>query len=83
MTTQPSGQVGSSSGPARYELTVTGRIGPVVRRALRLHGGDAARVCLTMRADGPDDLADLVRAFDAHGVEIDNVTRLPTTASDG
>jgi hypothetical protein len=36
-----------------------------------------------MKADGPDDLVDLIQAFDAHGVEIDNVTRLPTTASDG
>jgi len=83
VTTQWNGACRPFSGPARYELTVAGRIGPVLRHALRLHGGDVARVCMVLRADGPDDLADLIQVFDAQGVEVDNVTLLPTTASDG
>ena len=67
----------------RYELTVDGRIGPVLRHALRLQGRDSARVCMVVRADGPEDLADLMRSLAAQGVEVENVTRLPTTAPTG
>ena len=61
----------TSSAPARYELTVDGRIGPVLRHALRVPGGDAARVCVVVRAAGPDDLVGLLRVLDAHGLEAD------------
>ena len=73
----------TSSTPARYELTVDGRIGPVLRCALRLPGGDAARVCLVVRAAGPDGLVGLMRVLDAHGLEVDHVSRLPSRAPDG
>lgn len=62
--------------PARYELTVDGRIGPVLRHALRVAGGDAARVCIVVRAAGPEDLVGLMEALDAHGLEADRVTQL-------
>lgn len=68
---------------ARYELTVDGRIGPVLRHALRVPGGDAARVCVVVRAAGPEDLAGLLRVLDAHGLEADLVTQLPTGTPDG
>ena len=69
--------------PARYELTVDGRIGPVLRCALRSHGGDAAHVCVVVRAAGPEDLVGLMRVLDAHGLEVQHVSRLPTRAPDG
>jgi len=83
MNVQRRGPSEASSTPARYELTVDGRIGPVLRRALRLHGGDAARVCMVVRAAGPDDLAGLMRLLDAHGLEVNHVSRLPTGPPDG
>ena len=73
----------SSGTPARYELTVDGRIGPVLRCALRSHGGDAAHVCVVVRAAGPEDLVGLMRVLDAHGLEVQHVSRLPTRAPDG
>jgi hypothetical protein len=72
----------TSTAPARYELTVDGRIGPVLRRALRLPGGEVARTCIVVRAAGPDDLVGLMRVLGAHGLEVDNVSRLPTRAPD-
>jgi len=73
----------TSSAPARYELTVDGPIGPVLRHALRVPGGDAAHVCMVVRAAGPDDLVGLLRILDAHGLEADLVTQLPTGTPDG
>jgi hypothetical protein len=73
----------SSSIPARYELMVDGRIGPVFRCALKSHGGGTAQVCLVMRASGPEDLVGLMQVLEAHGLEVNNVSRLPTTAPDG
>jgi hypothetical protein len=73
----------TSGTPARYELTVDGRIGPVLQCALQPHGGEAARVCLVVRAAGPDDLVGLMRVLDEHGLEVQHVSRLPTRASDG
>ena len=73
----------SRTTPARYELSVDGRIGPVLRRALRLPGGDAARLCVVVRAAGPEDLVGLIQVLDDHGLEVDHVSRLPTRAPDG
>lgn len=83
MRVQRSGTSDSSSNPARYELMVDGRIGPVLRCALSSHGGGAAQVCLVVRASGPDDLVGLMQVLDAHGLEVNNVSRLPTRAPDG
>ena len=76
------GPAGTSRTPARYELTVDGRIGPVLRHALAVPGGNPARVCLVVRAAGPEDLAGLLRALDAHGLDADVVTQLPTGTPD-
>jgi hypothetical protein len=83
MSAQRKGQSDSSGTPARYELMVDGRLGPVLRCALRSHGGDAAHVCLVVRAAGPDGLVGLMQVLDAHGLEVNNVSRLPTRAPDG
>ncbi len=83
MKVQRRGPSESPNTPARYELTVDGRIGPVLRCALRSHGGDAAQVCLVVRAAGPDDLVGLMQVLDAHGLQVNNVSRLPTGTPDG
>jgi hypothetical protein len=83
MSVHRTGQSDPSGIPARYELMVDGRIGPMLRGALRSHGGGAAHVCLVVRASGPDDLVGLMQVLDAHGLEVNNVTRLPTRAPDG
>jgi len=80
---QPGWPGDTSSAPARYELTVDGRIGPVLRHALLVPGGDAARVCMVVRAVGREDLVGLLRVLDAHGLRADLVTQLPTGMPDG
>ena len=72
----------TSSTPARYELTVEGHIGPVLRRALQPPGGDPAHVCVVVRAAGPDDLVGLMQVLDAYGLEVRRVSQLPTRSSD-
>ena len=54
-----------------------------MRCALRAHGGDEAHVCLVVRAAGPDDLVGLMQVLDAHGLEVNHVSRLPTRATNG
>jgi hypothetical protein len=83
VSVQRKGASDSSNAPARYELTVDGRIGPVLRCALRSYGGHAAQVCLVVRAAGPHDLVGLMQVLDAHGLEVNNVSRLPTRTPDG
>jgi hypothetical protein len=70
-TQEPSGV------PARYELTVDGRIGPVLRCALQAPGGDAAHVCVVVRAAGADGLVALMQVLDAHGLKVRHVSRVP------
>ncbi|MFL6001491.1 MAG: hypothetical protein ACJ72P_01670 [Nocardioides sp.] len=67
----------SSGAPARYELMVAGRIGPVLRSALRPPGGDAAQVCVVVRAAGPDGLVGLMEVFAAHGLRVRHVACVP------
>jgi hypothetical protein len=66
--------------PARYELTVAGRIGPVLRCALQPPGGEAAQVCVVLRATGPDGLAGLLQVFAAHGLDVRDVACVPDQA---
>jgi hypothetical protein len=63
--------------PARYELTVAGRIGPVLRGALQPPGGGAAQVCVVVQATGPDGLVGLMQALAAHGLEVRHVACVP------
>jgi hypothetical protein len=67
----------SSGAPARYELTVNGRIGPVLRCALQPPGGDPAQVCVMVQATGPDGLVELLQALAAHGLEVRHVACVP------
>jgi len=67
----------SSGAPARYELMVAGRIGPVLRSALQPPGGDAAQVCVVVRAAGPDGLVDLMQVLAAHGLQVRHVACVP------
>ena len=72
----------SSGAPARYELTVDGRIGPVVRSALQAPGVDTAHVCVVVQAAGADGLVALMQVLDAHGLDVRNVSRVPTRSPD-
>lgn len=72
----------TTSTPARYEFTVDGHIGPVLRHALRPPGGDPPDVCVVVRAAGPDDLVGLMQVLDAAGLEVRRVSRLPTRSFD-
>lgn len=71
-----------SGTPARYELTVAGRLGPVLRCALQPPGGDVARVCIVVRAAGAAGLVALMQVLDAHGLEVQGVSRVPTGSPD-
>jgi hypothetical protein len=71
------GQETAWSAPARYELTVAGRIGPVLRCALQPPGGDAAQVCVVVRASGPDGMVGLLQVLAAHGLEVRHVACVP------
>ena len=67
---------------ARYELTVEGHLGPVLRRALQPPGGNLADICVVVRAAGPEGLVGLMQVLDAHGLEVRRVSRLPARSSD-
>jgi hypothetical protein len=69
-------------GSERYELTVDGRIGPVLRCALQTPGGDAAHVCVVVRAGGAHGLVALMQVLDAHGLEVRHVSLVPTSSPD-
>jgi hypothetical protein len=67
----------SLGAPARYELMVAGRIGPVLRNALQPPGGDAAQVCVVVQAAGPDGLVGLMQVLAAHGLKVRHVACVP------
>ena len=75
-------ETAEGSGHARYELTVDGHIGPVLRCALKPPGGDAAHVCVVVRAAGADSLVALMQVLDAHGLDVRHVARVPSWPPD-
>ncbi|QBR91479.1 hypothetical protein [Nocardioides euryhalodurans] len=64
-------------GGADFELTVHGRLGPVLRRALHPSSVVETRTCTTIRSVSSADLPDLVRLLDSHGLRIEGVWRVP------
>jgi len=61
--------------PARYELTVSGPIGPVIRSALKPHSASPSRACTILRtaAIRPDAVPDLMVLLDRRGLDVEGV----------
>ena len=68
-------------GGADFELTVHGRLGPVLRGALRPSSVVETRTCTTIRAVSSTDLPELVRLLDSYGLRIEGVWRVPRDRS--
>lgn len=68
----------TSGGPAVYELTVAGALGPVLRAALQPHDTCKTEACTVMRAGAADhrDIVDLVRLLDSKGLRVEGVSRI-------
>ncbi|MFC4787207.1 hypothetical protein ACT8ZV_22210 [Nocardioides sp. MAHUQ-72] len=62
--------------PGRYEVVVRGELGPAVRRALLPAHARPSEVQSVLRARLGDehDLADLVAALRAHGLQLASIT---------
>jgi hypothetical protein len=73
---------GGSSGPAIYELTVAGAIGPVLRSALKPHQVARTKICTILRAGGSTDrdLLDLMLLLESRSLNVEDVSRISTPA---
>ncbi len=63
--------------PARYEVTISGGLGPVLRSALRPYAAASpsrASTLVRVRASRTGDLAALLDALDRAGVEVDRLS---------
>lgn len=71
-----------SSGPATYELTVAGAIGPVLRSALKPHQVARTQICTILRTGGSDDrdLVDLMLLLESRSLNVEDVSRIATRA---
>jgi hypothetical protein len=69
---------GWASGPAMYELTVAGAIGPVLRSALKPHKVERTQICTILRAgaSADRDLVDLMLMLESRGLKVEDVSRL-------
>jgi hypothetical protein len=68
-----------ASGPAIYELTVAGAIGPVLRYALRPHRVARMQVCTILRWAPEDrDLADVMLLLESKGLTVEDVSTIDT-----
>ena len=64
-----------ASGPAIYELTVAGGIGPLFRYALRPHRVARMQVCTILRwAPADRDLADVMLLLESKGLTVEDVS---------
>jgi hypothetical protein len=63
---------------ADYELTIEGRLGPVLRWALRPSQVVDSRTCTTIRTAPDTDLTGLVEMLDRTGLRIESVWLLPS-----
>ncbi len=61
--------------PARYELTVSGPIGQVIRSALKPHSASPSRPCTILRtaAIRRDAVPDLMVLLDLRGLDVEAV----------
>lgn len=61
-----------------YELTVVGRLGPLLRHAMRPHTVSPTQTCTIVHAGVPDtmDLVDLVLVLEAKGLNVDGIFAL-------
>jgi hypothetical protein len=59
--------------PAEFEVTVSGGLGPVLRRALRPGRVVDSHVCTVVRAAGAADLASVVALVDSLGLRLEAV----------
>jgi hypothetical protein len=68
------------SGPAVYELTLAGAIGPVLRFALKPHQVAQTQICtiLRTRASADRDLVDLMLRLESRGLKVEDVSRVDT-----
>ena len=67
-----------SSGPAVFELSVEGRLGPVLRAALRPRTVAETGECTVLRTPSSEhDLVELVRILVAAGLRIESVRAVP------
>jgi hypothetical protein len=59
--------------PAVYELTISGRIGPLIRSALRPHSTAPSQTCTILRTGTVpgDAVPDLMRLLHRRGVEVE------------
>jgi hypothetical protein len=67
-----------ASGPAVYELTLAGAIGPMLRCALRPHEVARTQLCTILRARGSadGDLVDLMLLLESRGLQVEDVSRI-------
>lgn len=65
---------------ATYEITVVGALGPVLRAAMQPLVATASGPCTTLRTalSRRGDLADLLAALDARGLDVTHVAVRPT-----
>ena len=73
MTTQ-----GPLPGPAIYEFTIAGALGPVLRAALQPHDACNSQKCTIMRVErnASRDIVDLVAVLNAKGLKVEEVSKV-------
>jgi hypothetical protein len=57
----------------QFELTIAGRLGPALRRALRPGSVVASDTCTILRTRSAKDLAELVELLNSRGLRIEGV----------
>jgi hypothetical protein len=65
--------------PLVYELTVLGRLGPMLRHALQPHKECRIQSCTIVRTGGAahGDVVELVRFLASKGLQVEEVSRSP------
>jgi hypothetical protein len=66
----------------QFELTIAGRLGPALRRALRPGAVVASHTCTIVRTRSTKDLAELVALLNSRGLRIEGVWVGPPAGDD-